>query len=187
MKSLCQTIVVGLCAAFCCAASTVYVGASFGLYRSTDSGASWAQVDIPVNNSLLGTPLAPYSIALDPHDPNKIYFVGIARASAFFSSPDGGQTWTGRPFVGIGISGSSQVDVDFGGQVIYVNALPSTGGGDLLYKSTDGGASWTQITIPLLPGTNPVPFPQRRHSELFCGGQIRRWNSLCRGWWRPIF
>ena len=159
MKHFFGAIVLSLCAALSCAATTVYVGADYGLYKSTDSGASWSQVNIPLNNALLGAPIAPYSVALDPHDPNKVYFVGHAKASAFFSSLDGGLTWTGRPFIGIGISGSSKMAVDFGGQVLYVNGLPSTGGGDLLYKSTDGGANWTQITIPLLPGTNPVPFP----------------------------
>ncbi len=141
------------------AASTVYAGASYGLYKSTDSGASWSLVSIPLNSALLAQPVVPYSIALDPHDPNKIYMVGHAKADAFFASLDGGQTWTVRPLVGIGIDGSDTVQVDFSGQVIYITAYTAAGKGDLLYKSTDGGATWKQITIPLLPGTNSVPFP----------------------------
>ncbi|HEX5229258.1 MAG TPA: IPT/TIG domain-containing protein, partial [Bryobacteraceae bacterium] len=97
------------------------------------------------------------SIVLDPHHPERIYFVGEARALAFFSSLDAGQTWTVRPFVGMG---PDKVDVDFAGKVLYVSALPSTGGGnDLLYKSTDGGATWMQRPIPLTPGTNSTPYP----------------------------
>ncbi|HTS50710.1 MAG TPA: YCF48-related protein [Bryobacteraceae bacterium] len=159
MTAFSKTIAIGLCAALSCAASTVYVAASYGLYKSTDSGASWNLVNIPLNNALLAGPVVGYSIALDPHDPNKIYMVGHAKANAFFSSLDGAQTWTANPLVGQGISGSSKVQVDFSGQVIYISAEPPKGGGDLLFKSTDGGATWKQITIPLLPGMNPVPFP----------------------------
>ncbi|HUJ51214.1 MAG TPA: YCF48-related protein [Bryobacteraceae bacterium] len=159
MTSLAKIISIGLCAAFCCAASTVYVAASYGLYKSTDSGTSWSLVDIPLNNALLKGPIIGYSIALDPHDPNKIYMIGLAKANAFFSSQDGGQTWTAHPFLGIGIGGSSKVKVDFSSQVIYINAEPAKGGGDLLFKSTDGGATWNQITIPLQPGMSPAPYP----------------------------
>ena len=167
MKRLLRAIIVAVSAALCCAASTVYAGASYGLYKSTDSGSSWSLVNIPLNNALLAQPVVPYSIALDPHDSNKIYMVGHAKADAFFASLDGGQTWTVRPLVGIGIDGSDTVKVDFSGQVIYINAYTASGKGDLLYKSTDGGATWKQITIPLLPGTNSVPFPLGYTTDLF--------------------
>ncbi len=167
MKLLLIAIIASVCAALCCAASTVYAGASYGLYKSTDSGASWSLVNIPLNSALLAQPVVPYSIALDPHDPNKIYMVGHAKADAFFASLDGGQTWTVKPLVGIGIDGSDTVQVDFSGQVIYINAYTAAAKGDILYKSTDGGATWKQITIPLLPGTNSTPFPQGYTTDLY--------------------
>ncbi|HLG95124.1 MAG TPA: IPT/TIG domain-containing protein [Bryobacteraceae bacterium] len=167
MKRILKATIVSICTAICCAASTVYVGASYGLYKSTDSGTTWTLVNIPLSNALLAQPVVPYSIALDPHDANKIYMVGHAKADAFFASLDGGQTWTVSPLAGIGIDGSATVKVDFSGQVIYINAYTAAAKGDVLYKSTDGGASWKQLTIPLLPGTNSVPFPLGYTTDLF--------------------
>lgn len=167
MTLLAKTILIALSGALACMASTVYAGASYGLYKSIDSGSSWSLINIPLNNALLAQPVVPYSIALDPHDSNKIYMVGHAKADAFFASLDGGQTWTVRPLAGIGIDGTDTVKVDFSGQVIYINAYTASGKGDLLYKSTDGGATWKQITIPLLPGTNSVPFPLGYTTDLY--------------------
>ncbi|HEX5227913.1 MAG TPA: hypothetical protein VFW44_09395, partial [Bryobacteraceae bacterium] len=66
MKLLSKALLIAVCGAAYCAASTVYVGASFGLFRSTDSGASWTQVNIPINNALLSKIVNPLSIVLDP-------------------------------------------------------------------------------------------------------------------------
>jgi len=133
------------------AANTVYVGANYGLFKSTDAGVTWTRVDIPLNNPLLSGPVNVISLSIDPHDASKIYFVGQATAKAFFATADAGKTWSATPSVGFA---PSRVGVDFAGQIIYVTATAaSTGSDNLLYRSADKGATWTRLKLPNTPAT----------------------------------
>jgi len=139
-------VILGVWPAIGQAANTVYVGASYGLYKSTDAGATWTMVDIPLNNALLKGPVAVTSLSMDPHDSSKIYCIGNAIARAFFATTDAGKTWSATPFVAMY---GRDVGVDFAGQVIYITATASAGSGDnLLYKTTNAGATWTRLKIP---------------------------------------
>jgi uncharacterized protein (TIGR03437 family) len=143
---------LGGCVALAQAANPVYIGTSYGLYRSADAGATWNYVNVPLNNALLSGNIYVLSLGMDPHDASKIYFIGHATASAFFASADGGQTWSAAPFVGIV---PYQMAVDFAGKVIYVTATGAGGSSDrLLYSSTDVGVSWTRLKVP---NTTTVP------------------------------
>ena len=134
------------------AADTVYVGAGYGLYKSTDAGATWNMLNVPLNTPFLSGWVAPLFLAMDPQNTSKIYFIGKAGGTAFFASSDAGATWTVTPFIGMQ---PTHLAVDFAGQAIYVSASTTSGGGQAkLYKSTNTGASWTQLT---LPGTAAEP------------------------------
>lgn len=143
-------VLLGTWTALAHAANPVYVGASYGLYKSTDAGATWTMVNIPLNNPLLKGPVIVTSVSMDPHDPSKIYLIGNATARAFFATTDAGRTWSATPFVAMY---GRDVAVDFAGQVVYVTATATNGSGDnLLYKTTNAGAAsgatWTRLTIP---------------------------------------
>jgi uncharacterized protein (TIGR03437 family) len=162
---LCAMSLVAICSASVYASSTVYAGADYGLFKSTDSGTTWTLVNIPLNNRLLSGSISPLSVKVDPQDASKIYFVGRAKALAYFASIDGGQTWTETPFVGLN---GETTDIDYAGKVLYLRAQPSTGGGGaLLYKSTDLGVTWTQIKLPLAPGTDSSFYPNGNNPDLF--------------------
>jgi len=137
------------------AANPVYVGASYGLYKSTDRGATWTNVDIPLNNPLLSGPVTVFSLSMDPHDASKIYLIGHATAYAFFASPDAGRTWSATPFIGLS---PGHLAVDFAGKVIYLTATAASSYA-VLYKSTDTGATWTRLKIPNTPTTPASRFP----------------------------
>lgn len=133
------------------AASPVYVGASYGLLKSTDAGATWNLLNIPLNSPFLSGTLLPLFLGMDRQDTSKIYFIGHATGTAFFASSDAGQTWSITPFVGMQ---PTHLAVDFAGQAIYISATTSSGGIASLYKSTNTGATWTRLT---LPGTSQEP------------------------------
>src|ERR1700722_20127082 len=80
------------------AADTVYVGVDYGLLRSTDAGATWEMVDVPLNTPFMKGYVRPGFLAMDPHNTSKIYFIGFAgAASSFFASADAGASWTQLP------------------------------------------------------------------------------------------
>ena len=144
--SPCQVLMC-LLLTFACslrAASTVYVGVNYGLLKSTDAGATWNLLNIPLNSPFLSGLLSPQILAKDPQNPSKIYFIGHATGTALFASPDAGATWSNTVFIGLQ---PTHLAVDFAGQTIYVSASP-TRGTTFLYKSTNTGASWTQLPLP---------------------------------------
>jgi photosystem II stability/assembly factor-like uncharacterized protein len=110
---------------------------SSGLFRSTDSGATWQQiVSVPFDQ-------ATYSLTFDPTNPDRVYAPNHF-GRGFLKSSDGGATWsitrTGLPpadpehrLYDMAVDPSSP-------SCIYV----CTAGG--LYRSVDYGDSFTQIT-----------------------------------------
>jgi hypothetical protein len=108
--------------------NTLYAGASDALYVSHDAGTTW---------TITPNFLSAFAIAVNPYDANTVY----TAASAIQVSHDGGVTFTDitGPIVG----------VPFGMILNPNNPLElfvgTTGGGG--YHSTDGGASWTALTI----------------------------------------
>ena len=126
------------------AADTVYVGVDYGLLRSTDAGATWEMVNVPLNTPFMKGYVRPQFLAMDPQNTSKIYFIGSAGGTSFFASADAGVTWTVTPFIGLQ---PSHLAVDFAGQAIYISASPNRGS-TYLYKSTDTGATWTQLPLP---------------------------------------
>ena len=118
---------------------------AFGLYRSTNSGSTWsmllsAQYDLTKRRDI--------RVAISPADPQKIYvyyggFISNNIDAHLKSSTDGGATWT---------EGSlAAVDLGQLGYNSYLFADPRDAmtlylGSRDLYKSTDGGASWANVT-----------------------------------------
>jgi hypothetical protein len=139
---------------------TVYAGVEpAGLFRSEDGGRSWRHVDgltahpsraewTPGNGGLML-----HSIVPSPTDPARLW-VGIS-AVGVFETGDGGATWQTR---------NRGVRADFNpvdrfpefGQCVHKVVLAADGGGHLyqqnhcgVYRSTDGGAAWEEITAGL--------------------------------------
>ena len=149
-------------------ANIVYAGgADGGVWKTTDGGSNWT----PLTDGEVS--LAIGAIAIDPSNHNIIYAgtgednnnVDGYAGAGILKSTDGGATWTNLPGpfagpLGVTTGGSSIGSLAVhptNGQILLagVSGAGSTGG---IYRSTNGGTSWTRITsgLPNLPGTGVV-------------------------------
>jgi photosystem II stability/assembly factor-like uncharacterized protein len=147
---------------------TTYIGTQDSIRKSTDSGLSWATLNlgIGVNDQI-------FDVAIDPSDPS-ILWVGVADASGAqpvnaMRSTDGGATWTNRtpphaPMSGRGIA----VDPNDSNTVIAV--FGGDFGGGEVWVTTDGGDSWTDRSAGL-PG-NPLNAVVYDGTRLLVGGGL---------------
>jgi photosystem II stability/assembly factor-like uncharacterized protein len=132
------------------------IGYGNGMYKSTDGGKSWSRVGL-ADSRQIG------KILVDPKDPNIVFVAALGHAyganaeRGVFKSTDGGQTWQAVLHKD---DNTGAIDLAFdpqNSQTIYAslwqtrrppwNVYPASNGpGSGLYKSTDGGANWTQLT-----------------------------------------
>ena len=135
---------------------TLYAGADpAGLFRSDDRGGTWTHVKglrdhpsrpdwVPGNGGLIL-----HSIALDPNDADHMW-VGISSVGTF-ETTDGGATWETRN-KGVRADFYPGPPPDFG-QCVHKLHIDPTNTARLVqqnhcgvYRSDDGGKSWTEIT-----------------------------------------
>lgn len=145
-------------------ANKIYVGgADGGVWKTTDGGTTWTRLTDSMPTTAIG------AIAVDPTNDNIVY-VGTGEANyanhsryglGLYKTTDGGTTWTqygattfgGRTFSKLVINPQNT-------QVLYASIAaaggfpeksaakghPGANGPMGIFKSTDGGATWTQLT-----------------------------------------
>jgi photosystem II stability/assembly factor-like uncharacterized protein len=127
-----------------------------GIYKSTDAGKTWTHLGLDDAQQIP-------ALAVDPHDPNRVFAAvlghpyGPSEQRGIFRSTDGGATWQ-KVFYKDENTGASDVAIDPSNpNIVYAcmwemregpwednNQFGGTGGG--LFKSTDGGNTWKQLT-----------------------------------------
>lgn len=132
------------------APSRVFAGTFSGVFRSVDSGQSWTNP--------AGPPVTVETLAVSSRD-GSVYAGGFGSPSLWVSR-DSGTTWTGIFPGQSGDPGQAEVQavllVARGGQEsIYVASGFSFPGRPHLFRSRDGGATWTALTRGLPPLVNP--------------------------------
>jgi len=135
---------------FCAAINGVFTGC--GVAKSVDGGATWTvnQVAVPPPNQ---PPIFAIGLAIDPKTPSVLY---AAATGGIYKSTDGGVTWNTS---GI-LSSAVAVAVDpVNSSILYASmgtslslGTPSSGDSLGLFKSEDGGATWTPINTGLPSG-----------------------------------
>ena len=152
--------------------NTIYVGSGEGLlrpdlsvgngiYKSTDAGRTWQHLG--QRDSALRDAEQIGSILVDPKDANRVFVAALGHPygpnaeRGVYRSLDGGQTWQEILYEDDNVGA---IDLAFdprNSQVVFASMWASrrppwtTGGsydgpGSGLYKSTDGGDHWRQIT-----------------------------------------
>jgi photosystem II stability/assembly factor-like uncharacterized protein len=125
-----------------------------GVYKSTDAGKTWAHAG-------LAPTMAIARVRVHPANPDIVYVAALGHPYApspdrgVFKTIDGGQTWT-RVLFRDEKTGAVDLALDPANpEVVYASlwevfrtphSLSSGGPGSGLFKSTDGGATWSELT-----------------------------------------
>lgn len=137
--------------------SNISIG--WGVFRSTDAGRTWRRMGLD-STGRIGR------IAIDPGNPDHVLVAAVGHAygpqpdRGVFRTTDGGQTWQRVLFVDQH-TGANDVEFDpTNPRIVYASTWQlvihtwgrtSGGPGSGIWKSTDGGATWTRLTGPGLP------------------------------------
>ena len=164
---------------------TLFVGAaSGGVWKSEDNGTTFRPVFDKAGAQSIG------ALAIDPRDPKTIW-AGTGEAwtrnsvsigDGIWKSTDGGENWTR-----MGLAKTERITrivVDpANSSIVYAcapGALWSDSSDRGLYRTTDGGASWTQILkgSNLSTGCSSVTLDPSNPRHLFAG----LWDFRRKGW-----
>ncbi len=130
-----------------------------GVYKSSDGGKSWMHLGLD-DTKQIG------AIVVDPQNANVVYVAALGRPygpnaeRGVFKTTDGGRTWAKILYKNPDIGATALAMAPDDPKVIYAALWqtrrppwnvypPSNGPGSGLYKSTDGGATWVQLTTGL--------------------------------------
>lgn len=125
-----------------------------GVYKSIDAGKTWDYVGLRDTHTIS-------NIAIDPKNPDVVYAGSMGHVfkpnpdRGVYKSTDGGKTWNKVLFVNDETGCINLVMEPNNPEVLYASmwqaqrtpySLISGGPGSGIYKSTDGGAHWINIT-----------------------------------------
>jgi photosystem II stability/assembly factor-like uncharacterized protein len=142
----------------CCIRGNVSHGD--GVYKSTDAGRSWTHMGLQDTRHLA-------RVRIHPHNPDLVYVAALGHVygpnmqRGVFRSADGGKTWDHILFRS-DRAGAIDLSMDPGNpRLLYAAiwdahrtpwSLTSGGPDSGMYRSTDGGDTWTELTAsPGLP------------------------------------
>ncbi len=135
-----------------------------GVFRSDNGGKTWQRAGLADTHTIMG-------LVVDPHDAKTVYAASMGHVfvpgthRGVFKSSDGGKTWKKVLFVNRHTGAVDLVMDPHNSNVLYATTwqayrkpwkLSSGGPGSGLWKSTDGGAHWTNLTAHLNLPAGPI-------------------------------
>ena len=125
-----------------------------GMYKSTDAGKTWKRIGLETTRHIA-------RVRVHPKNPDLVYAAalghtfGANKERGIYRSKDGGQTWQ-QVFTRGDKAGAIDLILDpSNANIMYAGfwqvlrtpySLESGGAGGGLFKSTDGGDTWTEVT-----------------------------------------
>ena len=125
-----------------------------GVYKSTDAGKSWTHVGLEATRSIA-------RVRIDPKNPDLVYVAalgdpwGPSPDRGIYRSKDGGRTWKKILFRSEQAGAADLVMDPTNPSILYASTLElqrfpwglrSAGPGTALFKTTDGGDTWTDLS-----------------------------------------
>ena len=132
-----------------------------GVYKSSDGGKSWANIGLRDSRQIS-------RIVVDPRNADVVFVAALGHAygpneeRGVFKSTDGGKNWLKVLYKGPEIGASDLTIASANSKVLFAGMwqaarppwstyAPLEGPGSGLYRSTDGGASWSELAGHGLP------------------------------------
>jgi photosystem II stability/assembly factor-like uncharacterized protein len=127
-----------------------------GMYRSTDAGATWTHLGLDGTRQIS-------RVLVDPRNPQVVFVAALGHAyganpeRGVYRTRDGGRTWQKVLFKNTDVGAADLALDPLDSKVVYASLWntrrppwsiypPSYGPGAGVFKSTDGGDTWKQLT-----------------------------------------
>ena len=126
--------------------STLYISTRSGIFKSTDSGATWA----PMMNGIVGSVSYGYPLAIDADAPNTLY--AVDSTGHLYRTIDGAATWVQTGYVLSPVTGLSAITkiIDAPGSTTRLYLTTVSG----VLVSNDSGATFSALNGS---GANTLP------------------------------
>ena len=130
------------------------VSSGYGMYKSSDAGKTWQHIGLPESKHIP-------RVRVDPRNPDIVYAAVLGniykptQERGVYKSTNGGKTWKKTLFANENAGAVDLIIDPNNAQVLYattwrVNRTPyslnSGGEGSKMWKSTDAGENWTEIS-----------------------------------------
>ncbi len=130
-----------------------------GMYKSTDAGKTWTHIGLDHTRQI-------GRVLVDPHNPDIVFVAALGHAyganpeRGVYRSTDGGATWKKILYKNENVGAIDLAFDPANSRTIYASLWdtrrppwsiypPSYGPGSGIFKSTDGGDTWNQLTTGL--------------------------------------